>query len=817
MELNKMDSLFQEEEAYKNKLFPTKKPMSSFEIKQQLNNSFRSITSNISTKQKLNINKSNYNYQTEPNFIHNKNNNINKNDTKNKTLNYNILPELNYTNKTYSSINNINANKNNDNNNNIINEKSSKIELNYCLGIIKNFQNCFCFHPIEKFFIYISKNIIIVEDFSIEKNRSQKLITDSEYILQGIKLSSNNKLLMCWTNLTLLKCNPFIIFYQFESYYPKFTLLNKLSFDRGNIIDCRFSPDNSIVLIISKYNNLFFISLFNFIDNKITITTFLKDEIKIIEFNKYITSLEFCTLGDNSITLWRINPFEQKLEYQNISPKINNNDDKDIYEYTAINYLQTNYNDMVLLLIGCSNSNVICLDSKTNSELYIFNNINLNKKINFIGSNCDMLCFITDNKIKYINLFNIPKQCNNIQNYFNYMNMEEIFFDSEIKCINYNTIKGNDLLLITSKSNLYYTNLLENASIKLFTFIDGDNYILDVKVIKKKYNNSYNNNNEKEDDIYYIITLHKNNEIKVWSIPDYNLIYNFETINEEIKYIDSSLDELFFVVSYNSNNIRFFNNEKFLGKFNTQKLGSYSPIILIKILSDSKYIYLIDESNVIYLIFLEQKEPLVIQFHKITKLSYPIKDFNTSSIDCYNLFYVNIQNLYIHIYYRKYTNVIKNNNNFASNTPEFYVKDKIHLIECFMGHKNISNNIIIYFSMDIKDKNLIFILSKRNKMLIVRNFENHTNIKSVLFQDDIMDFSLVHNNYYFFFLFNNKIQKTSINNILVENFEYISTEELCEKEVDLIGGKNDIYNMKLSHDCLFMVVYSKDSLFIYKI
>ena len=34
----------------------------------------------------------------------------------------------------------------------------------------------------------------------------------------------------------------------------------------------------------------------------------------------------------------------------------------------------------------------------------------------------------------------------------------------------------------------------------------------------------------------------------------------------------------------------YINNEKFLGKFHTEKLGSYSPIILIKILSDSKSI-----------------------------------------------------------------------------------------------------------------------------------------------------------------------------------------------------------------------------------
>ena len=348
----------------------------------------------------------------------------------------------------------------------------------------------------------------------------------------------------------------------------------------------------------------------------------------------------------------------------------------------------------------------------------------------------------------------------------------------------------------------------ENISIKLFSFIQRENSIINVKIIKKKYNKDKNSVNE--DDIYYIITLHKNNEIKVWAMPYYNLIYNFETINEEIKSLDTALDELFFVVSYNSNNIRFFYNEKFLGKFNTENLGSYSPIILIKIFPDWKYIYLI---------FLEQIEPLVIQFHTISKISYPIKDFNISSIDSYNLFYINIQNLYINIYNRKYTNIIKNNKEktFAKNTPEFYIKDKMHLTEGFMGHKNIDNNLIIYFSLDIKNKNLIFILSKRNKMIIIRNFENHTNIKNVLFVDDILDFSLSNNNYYIFFLFNKKIQKTSINNILIENFEYVNTEELCEREEEIIGLKSGEYKLRISQDNLFMIVFSKDSLNIYKI
>ena len=797
MKYNQRDILLKEEEAYKNEIYPTKMPKSSKEIKQQLNNSFRSAYSNIS---KNNFSTSNFFESNIKRIESNKKMNDNYNNNE-KYLD--IIPDINYNNEII-----------NNNNNEAIKIRSSNIELNYCVGIISKMKYCFCFHSKEKFFIYISKNIIILEDFSIEKKRKQKILTDSEFELQGIKLSANNKLLMCWTNLTMLKCNSYILFYQYENYYPKFTLLNKLSFDKGYIIDCEFSPDNNLIIIISKFNDLYFISLFSFIENKIITTTFLKNEIIKIEFNKYITGLEFCCLGKNLITLWRINPFEQKLEYQNVSLKSKNDGS---FEYSTINYFQINNNENILLLIGCSNSNIICIDNKTNNELYIFNNINMNKQINEIITNNDIICFISDNKIKYCNIKSIPIQTQNIENCFNNMNFTELFFDSEIQTINYNHIKGLDLLILTSKSNLYYSNLEENISIKLYSFIEDKNDILNVKIIKKNINTN-------EDDIYYMITLHKNNEIKIWSIPDYNLIYNFETINEEIKYIDTALDELFFLVSYNSNNIRFFNNEKFLGKFNSENLGSYSPILFIKILPDSKYIYLVDESNIIYLIFLEQKEPLIIQFHIIAKISYPIKDFNISRIDSYNLFYVNIQNLYINIYNRKYVNIIKNNKNdmnnnniFMKNTPEFYIKDKINLIDCFMGHKNIDNNIIIYFSLDIKQQNLIFILSKRNKMILVRNFENHTNIKNILFTEDILDFSLTNNNYYMFFLFNNKIQKTSINNILIENFEYANIEELCEKESNLIGLKSDQYKLRISYDNLFMIIFSNNSLFIYKI
>ena len=135
------ETLLKEEEAYQNNLYPTKKPISSEEIKRQLNNSFRSVYSNIS---KNNFSSSNFFQDSNIIFQTNKKNN--------PTKNLEILPDINYTNQILKQ----------NNNNNIINPKTSNIDLNYCFGVISNnIKNCFCFNSSEKFFIYISKNIFL--------------------------------------------------------------------------------------------------------------------------------------------------------------------------------------------------------------------------------------------------------------------------------------------------------------------------------------------------------------------------------------------------------------------------------------------------------------------------------------------------------------------------------------------------------------------------------------------------------------------------------------------------------------------------------
>ena len=87
------------------------------------------------------------------------------------------------------------------------------------------------------------------------------------------------------------------------------------------------------------------------------------------------------------------------------------------------------------------------------------------------------------------------------------------------------------------------------------------------------------------------------------------------------------MNELLFAVSYTEYTIRFFNNEKLFGKFFSQHLTSYVLFKYKKFFPESKYLYLIDISNILFLILVERYESLLIQYHKILSIDYDIVDF----------------------------------------------------------------------------------------------------------------------------------------------------------------------------------------------
>ena len=355
----------------------------------------------------------------------------------------------------------------------------------------------------------------------------------------------------------------------------------------------------------------------------------------------------------------------------------------------------------------------------------------------------------------------------------------------------------------------------------------------------EKINENFTNNNENTllnlHENYYLISAHDDGSIKIWSIPEYTLLYNYETINEKILTFDVSSDKILFGVSYSKNTIRLFNNEKLIGEFYSQHLNSLSPFKFIKFLPDYRYIYLIDNSNTMFLIYIENIEPLLIQYNMIMNIDYNIIDFNLSICECYNKFYMNIKNQFLFVYNRKFTNILKNEN-FENCIPKFYIQDKFNIIEYFKENGKILNknknqkleNYKISFSPIISEKSYIYLLSTLNKMLIIRNFELHTIENIIQFREKILDFKLTLNFKFIILLYEKNIQVSQIKKIFnrnnydkivydeYNNIKNIFADDLYENELEL---NNFLSNKKIiiSDNSNLLIIYSDNDINIYKI
>jgi hypothetical protein len=301
--------------------------------------------------------------------------------------------------------------------------------------------------------------------------------------------------------------------------------------------------------------------------------------------------------------------------------------------------------------------------------------------------------------------------------------------------------KNDETIVLSSKGLLYYVNYVENATIKIFHFLIENSPIIQLGIIRKTYDkyeiknnfDSFSESNNSDDDIddnnnkqrmkvllqnYFIITAHKNGSIKIWSIPEYILLYNFETINESIITFDTAKNNFVFCVSYSTNTVRLFNNHKVVGKFKSHHLDSYSNFNYVKFLPDEKYLFLIDSLNSMFLVYIEKFEPLMIQYHTIMKLKQDIISFNLSVVESYNIFYFNIQNVYLLIYNRKFTNLMKQTS-YEGTVPQFYMQEKFHLPEYFSQFVDNNNNHLlkgekyqIEFSTNSIESKLIYIFSQ---------------------------------------------------------------------------------------------------------
>ena len=119
---------------------------------------------------------------------------------------------------------------------------------------------------------------------------------------------------------------------------------------------------------------------------------------------------------------------------------------------------------------------------------------------------------------------------------------------------------------------------------------------------------------------------------------------------------------------------------------------------------------------------------------------------------------INLQNVYLCVYYRKFTSVIKNIS-YDNSVPQFFLHDKFSVEEYLKKEitMNINKNEILYenFIYDFcsSDKNLVYILSEARKLVLIRNFEEKVIIKKISFPYSPINFTISLNSAYIVYLF----------------------------------------------------------------
>lgn len=714
--------------------------------------------------------------------------------------------------KTQNSISHIESNTN------------AKLSHLYSFASITN---NIVYHKTEKWFAYSSFSLIIIENFAEETHRMQKILTHSHNKIISLKLSQNSKILYAITS------SAFVFFYAYNSISEeKFTLINKCAFNQSEVIDCEISPRNNISVVITK-QSAYFVSVLDFLNNEILVTTALQIDYFLIKWNPYLANLEFTTIAPNAITFWRINTSDGALQYQHANEY--NNDDTNVNaKLTSIEFMRPlGKGDIVIMLVGNSKGDVIAYDTKTNAMICKYKGI-CDKAISHIITNTEFIAFTSDNCLFafHVDFANAKSTYEDIKTMFTRKSEKDLFskmaFDSQIIKIDYEHSNNDDIICLTAKGALHYISLQQKSSVKLFAFPTESEKIIQLQLMQKSIDRYRVNDSDCDDneiipqiknDNYYIVTSHDNGAIKIWSVPEYSLVYLFATPNESIITFDVAKSALIFAVSYSSKTIRFFSHEKVIGKFFSAHLSTSASFKYIKFLPDSRYLFLIDESGTMFLINVERFEPLLISYHKVLSIDANVVDFALSEVECYNKFFFNVQNVYLLVYNRKFTNIMKNLN-YDNSVPQFYMQDKFMFAEYFkkfvdFGVKINNEKYLVKFTNNFAEKNYIYILSTATKRIIIRNFETHAIENMVTFSDQILNFDIVKSWKYIILQYRKKIQVSEMGKVFNGGIKQ-NVETLCDSELSLVK-KDEEYKLISSENSRIIVLYSPWYIFVYKI
>ena len=777
----------------------------------------------------------------------NENKNIINNNESNLDNNNIIIKDSDIILKSNISDNNDNMYINDDISNNT--EKENDLEIkslktNYMYGInyeknintdmpfYKN-NNNFVYHKNHKWIAIPNSDCIVVEKYSFtnkndNNHKEQKLLNQhkNKSYIKSLKLSLAENYLYFYT------INNYIIFYKYDLQYENFLYISEHYVNHKLNINDYIIEQNEIFCFIF-YDNYNLLILDYEMDNEllnIEVDFLQKYQFENIKLNKFTEHrIEFCIYSKKNFATYYLDTKILKL-----NESINKIGFDKTKEILCLDYLPPMSDCILLCLIVCFNDGDVFIFNLN------FNNIlqkyKIHYKINDIIISPFFINCISDNKLIFYKIpnLNIIKfhDINDIK-LLNEKHKNEIKHDSKIISYDIDTHTTNGYALVfTENGILFIDNYQENKKIRLNSFLKEDQYIIHCIIIKNY------NQNEKQNIHYYLITSHNNGLLKIYGIPSYEIVYEFETKNDEITYLIQIPQKLYFLAFYKSGFVRCFdlNKAQTTGKMKIKDIISkdrYSTIPLnfntyIKKATfypcGKFFIGVESYENNLILFTIDIIEPFSLESRQIPYIQInPLNDVILNNIEPYQTFLITNNNNEIFIYERKYSSLITTFD-LKNDTPIYQKKDYLNNnilfsndnLQFLLDENKMNQNICFYgFHTNHRERHYLYVFNYKSNIIILRDTKAKKTLNIIKLNESVYTLTLF--NYFQDYLLYISNEKIEIGKIKTE--DNYSIKKYGESYITSIKNKKSINygNLILSDDENIVILINGNCFNVYSI
>ena len=668
-----------------------------------------------------------------------------------------------------------------------------------------NNNNFFIYHKKDRWICFPNSDCVLIDQYvddissGIDLKKNQVILKQhkNKSYINSIKISQYGAVIYFKND------DKYIIFYKYDYQKKKFEYISEVYVDYKEVIN-EYIVDQNEAFCIVIYDN-YNILIIDFVSNDEVINTkvdyLVQNQFCGMILNNYTEyKIEFCLYSVDSYVIYNLKYIgEIKLKEKKYKYALNLEQKK----ITSVDFLPPlGYTTTLCLLVAFEDKSVYLINCDTNTVIYKFAfEFVVNKIIatlffiNFI-SNTDIIFYKISNP-KNINIDDIKSEKYKM---FDDKIKRQIKHASRILCADLDLYDPDgSALVFTERGMLYYDFYPERKKIKLYGFTSEDKYINNCVII-----NNYNSDiNEIKKVSHYIVTGHNQGGIKIYTLPSFDIIYEFREKNDEISYMISIPGKPLFVSFYKSGLMKCFDIHKcrFTGIINILGIigneeNQNNFVKYAKFYPDGRFCLIVDSAkNNLYVLTFDKIDPLNIKCKPIPFIQINgLTNIIINKIEPFLTFAIVNNYNEVYVYERKYASLIKTLN-LENDTPFYQKKDyidfnKLNLAEYkFVEYINQLQNVDkinqneCYYGLANKnrerERHYLYIFNYKLNALFVRDTKAKDTIDAIQLNIPVYNLMFEHNlQDYIIIMDKNGLQKVNIDDLTFHKKKYNGIEWL---------------------------------------